>query len=140
MYDVFFIIRQHCSVVCTLYVNYVRWVSIAFGVTQLNNWLLSWLCTKTICYPRIYKKISCSCNFWTLTHIHVKCNSNTIGDEFHYPFVCNFLRRHRLELLAPKFYNNPSMLSFNALLSSQDTQVLGNVCKFIKVIFNEFSH
>ena len=37
-----------------------------------------------------------------------------------------------------RFYNNPSLLSFNALLSSQDA--LGNVCEFIKVILIEFSH
>ena len=73
--------------------------------------------------------------------ICLKCNSNIIGDDplsFHYVFVCSFFRQHRLELLTSKFYNNPSVLSFNALLSSQDSQVLGHVCKFLKVIFNVF--
>ena len=68
-----------------------------------------------------------------------KCNGNSIGDEFHYLFVCTFFRQHRHHLIAAKFYNNPSMLTFNALLSSHDAHVLGNVCTFIKIIFDEFS-
>ena len=71
--------------------------------------------------------------------ICLKCNSNTIGDDplsFHLCVV--FFRQHRLELLTSIFYNNLSVLSFNALLSSQDLQVLGHVCKFLKVIFNVF--
>ena len=41
--------------------------------------------------------------------------------------MCIFFGQHRLELIGSTFHNNPSMLTFNALVSSQDSQVPGNV-------------
>ena len=68
----------------------------------------------------------------------LKCNRNTIGDVFHYLFVCSLFRQPRLERMSPTLYINPSMVKLDALMISQDAQVLRNVCKFKKVIFNEF--
>lgn len=68
------------------------------------------------------------------------CNSNLIGDEFHYLFICT---HHDITQLRnkfiPKYYtSNPSEYKMVGLLSYCNVQLYENVCAFIKKILKYF--
>jgi hypothetical protein len=64
------------------------------------------------------------------------CDSNDIGDEFHYVMTCSFFNNERKYYLP--YYcqkkKNANILKFNQLFSSHNIVVLEKLCKFIKVI------
>ena len=48
------------------------------------------------------------------------CNSNEIGDEYHYILVCNFFSSERKKLLPKYCQKNANTAKFNQLFSSTD--------------------
>ena len=67
------------------------------------------------------------------------CNNNHIGDEFHYLFICNFVRDSRVQFLHPYYYyTRPSTYKFKELMNSKRISVLKKLSKFINVITNIF--
>ena len=65
-----------------------------------------------------------------------KCNSNAIGDEFHYVFNCTNLATYRKKLL-PKFcQENPSSLKFQSIMNTQEIVCLTKLVKFINIIMS----
>ena len=62
------------------------------------------------------------------------CNSNKIGDEFHYILECTALSDKRKELL-PKYYlKAQNTVKFNQIMSCKKINLLRKLCRFIKYI------
>ena len=64
------------------------------------------------------------------------CNlcEESVGDEFHYVMNCKALENDRISLV-PRFFSiGPNIYKFHSLFSSQDVNVLNNLCKFIDII------
>ena len=66
------------------------------------------------------------------------CNSNDIGDEFHYLFKCKdpVISRTRQNCLSRIFCNNPNAYKFSCLFNHTNINVVSNVCKLVSVIQN----
>jgi len=62
------------------------------------------------------------------------CDSNDIGDEFHYVMTCSFFDNERKYYLPYYCQKNANILKFNQLFSSHNIVILAKLCKFIKVI------
>ena len=62
------------------------------------------------------------------------CNSNDVGDEFHYLFTCSSLLDDRKLFLKSKYRNRPNVLKLQSLMQSKNCLDLTNLCKLIKVI------
>ena len=62
------------------------------------------------------------------------CDSNDLGDEFHYLFKCSSLSLERTQLIKPYYRNRPNVIKFNQLMSSKHVPTLNNLCKFIRCI------
>ena len=50
----------------------------------------------------------------------------SLGDEFHYLFICPLLHEPRQKLIPPYFKNRPNMLKYKELLSSSSKKILKN--------------
>ncbi|MEW8548204.1 MAG: reverse transcriptase domain-containing protein, partial [Candidatus Thiodiazotropha sp.] len=66
------------------------------------------------------------------------CNTNDIGDEFHYVFICPFFATEREALISPYYYARPNILKFKTLLQSHNKKVLIQLSKFFNVIMQKF--
>lgn len=64
------------------------------------------------------------------------CNSQRIGDEFHYLLECQSLAEHRKKYLNKYFYERPNALKFREIMNSNHVKTLKKLCEFIKIIFN----
>ena len=64
------------------------------------------------------------------------CNSNNLGDEFHYLFECTYFSNDRKKFLKNYFIKNPNMLKMYTLFNSE--KYLKSIVGFIKVIFDKF--
>ena len=66
------------------------------------------------------------------------CDSNDIGDEFHYLFKCKDpgISRTRQNCLSRIFCNNPNAYKFSCLFNHTNINVVSNVCKLVSVIQN----
>ena len=65
-----------------------------------------------------------------------KCNTNDIGDEYHYLFICPFFKKKRIELL-PKFYTKrPNTVKYNDLFNSENKTLLLKLKHFICILNN----
>ncbi len=62
-----------------------------------------------------------------------KCNTNQIGDEFHYIFHCPSFKSERSKFIPQKILDKPSTYTMSTLFNSKD-KVLINLCKFIIII------
>ena len=62
------------------------------------------------------------------------CNRNEIGDEFHYIFDCNMLRRQRNRYLSDENRRQVNVLKMKKLFQSKDIIELRRLCKLIKEI------
>ena len=67
------------------------------------------------------------------------CDSNTIGDEFHYLFECKFFSVQRSLYIDYHYFSRPNIIKFQQLLSSKNQQKLSNLCKFLRIVMNKFS-
>ena len=66
-----------------------------------------------------------------------KCNSNELGDEFHYIFTCNFFCDERRKRLKKYYRVNPSTLKMHSLFNVTGKE-LYNLCRFIFHIRKHF--
>ena len=57
--------------------------------------------------------------FMYSTDICSLCNSNVLGDEYHYILICPFFKQGREIFIKPYFYTRPSILNFEILLGHQ---------------------
>ena len=66
------------------------------------------------------------------------CDTNDIGDSFHYLFKCPFFVLERSELLKPYFYTRPNIIKYKELLTCKNKNVLQKLSKFMKDIMHTF--
>ena len=64
------------------------------------------------------------------------CNSQDVGDEFHYLFNCTYLRSARRKYLPNYCQNNPSAVKFSSLMNADNENIMQNLVKMIKSINN----
>ena len=60
------------------------------------------------------------------------CNSDTLGDEYHFLFECRILQNVRKKFLKQQYQQSPNTLKFEQLMQSTDYNELVNLIKFIK--------
>ncbi len=58
----------------------------------------------------------------------------TLGDEFHFLFICPLLHESRQKFIPSKFTNRPNMIKYKELLCNSSIKILKNLCKFIRLI------
>ena len=66
------------------------------------------------------------------------CNSNKIGDEFHYIFQCPAFHQERSAHIDPKFTKKTNILHMESLFKTKDTQTCSNLARFCSTIMNNF--
>ena len=64
------------------------------------------------------------------------CNMNSIGDEYHYIFICPYFITERIKHLKPYYRNSPSMFKFEQLFQSLKLKELSSLAKFTGAIMN----
>ena len=64
------------------------------------------------------------------------CNSDEIGDEFHYLFNCKdiIISSKRKTCLSKYYCENPNTFKFDSLFNSKNRNILMKIVKFINVI------
>jgi hypothetical protein len=62
------------------------------------------------------------------------CDTNTIGDEFHYILQCRYSEQNRKKLIPSHFRNRPNVLKFKNIMTVTKKSDLLKLCKMIKVI------
>ena len=66
------------------------------------------------------------------------CNTNQIGDESHNLFECSFFNKDRLRFLPNNLISgNNHKIAWEKIFKMDGSQLV-NVCKFIKIILNQF--
>ena len=63
------------------------------------------------------------------------CNSNSVGDEYHYLFNCASLNNARTKYIPKKYITRPNCYKYAELMQNKKKQVLKNLCKFINEIY-----
>ena len=66
------------------------------------------------------------------------CQTNKLGDEFHYLFECPFFRTQRATYLPRYYYTLPNMHKMMQLFESPDTKEMLNLAKFTDIILRQF--
>ena len=66
------------------------------------------------------------------------CNTNDIGDEFHYILTCPTLATERNSLLKPYYFRRPNILKFKELLNTRNKNTLSKLSKFVELIMSKF--
>ena len=66
------------------------------------------------------------------------CNTNDIGDEYHYLLRGPYFEAERKLYLKPYFIRRPNMLKLGELLSSSNVIILSKLSKFLQSIFKLF--
>lgn len=67
------------------------------------------------------------------------CNSNALGDEFHYLFECSILNDVRKKYIPRYYRQNPNAIKFESLMNSDNKKLLTKLslfCKHIMSLFN----
>ena len=66
------------------------------------------------------------------------CQSNDIGDEFHYLFICNKFSTERTRYINRYYYTHPNMYKMTQLFESTDFKEMLNLAKFAEILVNNF--
>ena len=66
------------------------------------------------------------------------CNTNDIGDEFHYILTCPTLATERNSLLKPYYFRRPNILKYKELLNTRNKNTLSKLSKFVELIMSKF--
>ena len=66
------------------------------------------------------------------------CETNDIGDEYHYLLICPTFVTERNSLLKPYYFRRPNILKYKQLLNNRNKNVLSKLSKFAKSIMNRF--
>ena len=61
------------------------------------------------------------------------CNSNIIGDEFHFILECTVLNELRFKFLPKHCHNYPNIIKFSSLLNSKSIFISKKLCKYMYV-------
>jgi len=64
----------------------------------------------------------------------VLCDTNTVGDEFHYILQCRYFEQSRKNLIQSYFRNRQNVLKFKNIMTVTKKSDLLKLCKMIKVI------
>ena len=67
------------------------------------------------------------------------CNSNDIGDEYHYLLKCNFFADSRRQYIHKYYYTRSNMLKYKELLSLTSPAKLIKLSSFIRILLTHFS-
>ncbi len=68
------------------------------------------------------------------------CDSNGIGDPYHYLLLCPFFRDSRVKYIPMRFYLRPNVLKFSDLMNtSKSPQLMKNIVIFAKEIMQTFT-
>ena len=62
------------------------------------------------------------------------CDTNIIGDEFHYILQCRYFEQNRKNLIPSYFRNRSNVLKFKNIITVTKKSDLLKLCKMIKVI------
>ena len=68
------------------------------------------------------------------------CDTNKIGDEFHYLFECPKLKADRLKFIKPYYRIRPNALKMMQLFNSENSKELINLAKFCRKIMSLHVH
>lgn len=66
------------------------------------------------------------------------CNSNEVGDEYHYVLICPAVREVRERCIKVYYYCRPSSLKFFMLFNTGSKKQIKNLVKFVKYIMSLF--
>ena len=66
------------------------------------------------------------------------CRLNTLGDEYHYIFVCVYFEKQRRMFLPRGLLHKPNTVIYEKVLNSKDISVLFKLSKFCKEILATF--
>ena len=58
----------------------------------------------------------------------------TLGDEYHYMFICNRFSEERSKFIPKRCFQKPSVVKFCELLATNSKNMLFKVAKFAKII------
>ena len=65
----------------------------------------------------------------------LKCNSRSIGDEFHYIMECHFFfAENRTQLISRYLTQRPTILKFKKIMCTSEKTKLEKLCSFIRKI------
>ena len=66
------------------------------------------------------------------------CNTNDIGDSFHYLLVCPFFSNYRKQYIPRYFFNHPNIIKFQQIMSTSNQQQLQKLATFATLVMSNF--
>ena len=66
------------------------------------------------------------------------CQTNEIGDEFHYLFKCNYFYEDRKKYIKKYYYRHPNMYKLSKIFNNVNDKELLNLAKFVNIIISYF--
>ena len=73
-------------------------------------------------------------NHW-LCHL---CNSNLLGDEYHYLFECTHFSADRRNYIQRYYFTHPNTYKLQELINNKDISVLTKLAIFCKIVLSKF--
>ena len=67
-------------------------------------------------------------------NMYLKCNSRSIGDEFHYIMECHFFTENRIQLISRYLTQRPNILKFKQIMCISEKTKLEKLCRFTRKI------
>ena len=68
------------------------------------------------------------------------CNTNDVGDEYHYLYKCNYFKEPRAKFLKRHYYTNPNMEKTEQLFNTSNKKEMLNLAKFVYQIVQQFKN
>ena len=68
----------------------------------------------------------------------IYCDTNDVGDEFHYLFICTKCSEERHKYIHKYYINKPNVYKFKQLFNCKKIGTLKQLCKFIIIINKQF--
>ena len=68
------------------------------------------------------------------------CNSNDVGDEFHYVFICSAFSTERRKFIPNRLSKFPNSIKFHELFNSSDPKILLNLARFVAIVTESFKY
>jgi len=66
------------------------------------------------------------------------CNTNSIGDEFHYSFQCNFFNNERKQFLPTiNSSRNSNAFTLHFIMCETNETKLFKICRFLKIVLDK---
>lgn len=69
----------------------------------------------------------------------ILCNSDDIGDEFHYLFTCSAFKNERSKFIKYHFRTHPNILKMRDLMQTTNILELNNLCKFVEIVIKKLN-